>query len=89
MDTISSTFLTDALRLGSRIDARATTDFRPLRLRAVGPDTGSIEVCLGQTRILATVTASPQEPYSDRPAEGILTIVVDAGSESSYIKNAN
>ena len=83
MDAVSSAFITDALRLGSRLDARTPTDFRPLRLQTIGPDTGCIEACLGRTRILATVSAAPHEPYSDRPAEGILSIVVDAGSDSS------
>ncbi|KAI9009150.1 ribosomal protein S5 domain 2-type protein [Hyaloraphidium curvatum] len=65
------TFLLQALKEGYRLDGRAPDAARPLSL-SYGPDFGSVELSLGDTRVLATVTAEIIRPYPESPGDGQL-----------------
>ncbi len=69
-------FIVRALEKGVRVDGRRLLQARALSV-AFGSDLGSVEVALGETRVLAAVTAELVEPYPDRAAEGALQVFVD------------
>jgi exosome complex component RRP45 len=69
-------FIVRALEKGVRVDGRRLLQARALSV-AFGADLGSVEVALGETRVLAAVTAELVEPYPDRAAEGALQVFVD------------
>ncbi|CAM6021921.1 unnamed protein product [Sphagnum balticum] len=69
-------FIEAALRENQRIDGRTPFDFRRLVINfSKGDD--SAEVQLGQTRVLAVVSAQLVQPYPDRPNEGTLAIFTE------------
>ena len=69
-------FLVSALKEEQRVDGRRPFDSRRLKLR-FGPDDGVCEVQMGQTRVLAAVTAELVEPFPDRPNEGSIQFCVE------------
>jgi len=68
-------FIEAALRENQRIDGRTPFDFRRLVINFSKDD--SAEVQLGQTRVLAVVSAQLVQPYPDRPNEGTLAIFTE------------
>ncbi|KAH9545098.1 hypothetical protein CY35_12G031300 [Sphagnum magellanicum] len=69
-------FIEAALRENQRIDGRTPFDFRRLVINfSKGDD--SAEVQLGQTRVLAVVSAQLVQPYPDRPNEGTLAVFTE------------
>ncbi|KAL9253980.1 Exosome complex component RRP45B-like protein [Drosera capensis] len=68
------TFIESALLSEQRrIDARKPSEYRELIITFGGED-GSCEVQLGDTHVMAFVTAQLVKPYQDRRNEGTLTI---------------
>jgi exosome complex component RRP45 len=64
---------------GKRADGRELSQTRPLTM-VVGPANGHVECCLGNTRILAVVTATLEEPLPQRPTEGFFNVFVELSS---------
>ncbi|KAL6228339.1 hypothetical protein ACLB2K_002289 [Fragaria x ananassa] len=69
-------FIETALESGLRIDGRRPFDYRTVDIK-FGKDDGSAEVHLGQTHVMAFVTAQLVQPYRDRPNEGTLSIFTE------------
>ncbi|XP_057522913.1 exosome complex component RRP45B-like isoform X1 [Amaranthus tricolor] len=69
-------FIETALLKDLRVDGRRPFDYRRLTIK-FGRDDGSSEVQLGQTHIMAFVTAQLVQPYKDRPNEGSLAIYTE------------
>ena len=71
-------FVLNAIASGIRTDGRRLHELRPLAI-AFGADgaRGSVQVRLGETKVLATATAELIEPYPDRPTEGVLQFFVE------------
>ncbi|KOS19049.1 Exosome complex component RRP45 [Escovopsis weberi] len=72
------TFVQQAIAEGLRLDNRKPDEFRPLEL-SFGHEHGVAEVKLGKTRVLAKVSAEVTVPFSDRPFEGVFTIMSELG----------
>ncbi|VVA37774.1 PREDICTED: exosome [Prunus dulcis] len=69
-------FIETALLSDLRIDGRRPFDYRNLTIK-FGKDEGSAEVQLGQTHVMAFVTAQLIQPYRDRPNDGSLSIFTE------------
>ncbi|EXB93334.1 Exosome complex component rrp45 [Morus notabilis] len=69
-------FIETALLPALRIDGRRPFDYRNLTIN-FGKHDGSGEVQLGQTHVMAFVTAQLTQPYRDRPNEGSLSIFTE------------
>lgn len=77
-------FIMKALSEGLRVDGRRTHELRPISI-AFGTDgaKGSVQVRLGETKVLAVATADLVEPYPDRPTEGVLQFFVELSAMAS------
>ncbi|KAM0792216.1 hypothetical protein ACM66B_004912 [Microbotryomycetes sp. NB124-2] len=75
-------FLHKALSQGLRLDKRAQYDLRPIKL-SFGEELGWVECQLGQTRVVAQVSAEVVRPLPDRPYEGFLTISTEISPMAS------
>ena len=64
-------FMRKCLQEGLRIDGRRLNSFREVKID-FGLDPGSVEVCLGQTRVYATISCELGTPNPSRPNEGII-----------------
>ena len=73
LSTIEKDFMVNALELGLRTDGRQLTTVREMKLE-FGDKTGSIQVSLGKTRVLARVTHELGTPRLDKPNQGVLDI---------------
>ena len=60
----------DLILSGIRLDGRDPTQSRKLKTQQLAP--GKYEVALGNSLVLACVSASMATPYTDRPHEGFL-----------------
>ncbi|KAK4276263.1 hypothetical protein QN277_019231 [Acacia crassicarpa] len=69
-------FIETALLSELRVDGRRPFDYRKLTIK-FGREDGSSEVQLGQTHVMAFVTAQLVQPYRDRPNEGSLSIYTE------------
>ncbi|CAN6485794.1 unnamed protein product [Victoria cruziana] len=69
-------FIETALASDLRIDGRRPFDYRRLSIK-FGRNDGTAEVQLGQTHVMAFVTAQLIQPYRDRPNEGILSVFTE------------
>ncbi|XP_050140455.1 exosome complex component RRP45A-like isoform X1 [Malus sylvestris] len=69
-------FIETALLADLRADGRRPFDYRNLTIK-FGKDEGSAEVQLGQTHVMAIVTAQLVQPYRDRPNDGTLSIFTE------------
>ncbi|KAI4356623.1 hypothetical protein L6164_000632 [Bauhinia variegata] len=69
-------FIETALLSEVRVDGRRPFDYRKLTIK-FGGDDGSSEVQLGQTHVMAFVTAQLVQPYRDRQNEGTLSIFTE------------
>ncbi|XP_009374919.2 exosome complex component RRP45A isoform X2 [Pyrus x bretschneideri] len=69
-------FIETALLADLRADGRRPFDYRNLTVK-FGKDEGSAEVQLGQTHVMAIVTAQLVQPYRDRPNDGTLSIFTE------------
>ncbi|KMZ59696.1 Protein ECERIFERUM 7 [Zostera marina] len=66
-------FIETAILNDLRIDGRRPFNYRPLTIK-LGREDGSSEVHLGQTHVMAYVTAQLSQPYRDRPNEGSFSV---------------
>jgi len=71
-----SAFILRALEADLRVDGRTRTEVRPAAV-SFGKQLGSVEVHVGDTKVMAVATAELVEPYPDRPAEGMLQFFVE------------
>ncbi|WVZ75078.1 hypothetical protein U9M48_023169, partial [Paspalum notatum var. saurae] len=69
-------FIERALQSDLRVDGRNSFDFRTLKI-TFGREDGTSEVQLGETHVMAYVTAQLVQPYWDRPNEGTLAIFTE------------
>ncbi|KAL4612290.1 hypothetical protein ACB092_08G188100 [Castanea dentata] len=69
-------FIETALQSDLRIDGRRPFDFRNISIK-FSREEGSAEVQLGQTHVMAFVTAQLTQPYKDRPNEGTLSMFTE------------
>ncbi|WVZ62014.1 hypothetical protein U9M48_011809 [Paspalum notatum var. saurae] len=69
-------FIERVLQSDLRVDGRNSFDFRTLKI-TLGREDGMSEVQLGETRVMAYVTAQLVQPYRDRPNEGTLAIFTE------------
>ncbi|KAI9768136.1 MAG: hypothetical protein M1835_006947 [Candelina submexicana] len=75
-------FLLQALRENTRLDGRAFDAFRSLEL-SFGDEHGIADVKLGNTRVLARISASITAPFPDRKFDGIFTITTELSPMAS------
>jgi exosome complex component RRP45 len=71
-----SSFILQAIGDGLRVDGRRPLEPRELSV-AFGAEPGSVQVRLGDTKVLAVASAELIEPYADRPTEGMLQLFVE------------
>ncbi|KAM1342850.1 hypothetical protein ACFX2F_007117 [Malus domestica] len=69
-------FIETALLADLRADGRRPFDYRNLTIK-FGKEEGSAEVQLGQTHVMAIITAQLVQPYRDRPNDGTLSIFTE------------
>lgn len=77
-----SAFTLRALAAGLRVDGRRPREARALQVTC-GEREGSVEVRLGETKVMAVATAELVEPYADRPTEGQLLFFVELSPMAS------
>jgi exosome complex component RRP42 len=65
-----------SIKKGERIDGRGLTDYRPIEviLNPIIKASGSSLVKLGGTQVIAGVKLELEEPFPDRPGEGVLQV---------------
>ncbi|KAB2606196.1 protein RRP45A-like [Pyrus ussuriensis x Pyrus communis] len=69
-------FIETTLLADLRADGRRPFDYRNLTIK-FGKEEGSAEVQLGQTHVMAIITAQLVQPYRDRPNDGTLSIFTE------------
>ncbi|CAI9285296.1 unnamed protein product [Lactuca saligna] len=69
-------FIESALRSDLRVNGRRPFDYRKLSIIFRRED-GSLEIQLGQTRVMGFVTGQLVQPYQERPNEGTLAIYTE------------
>ena len=80
--TCEADFILRALEGGLRVDGRRALELRPVNI-SFGNVVGSVEVHIGDTKVMAVATAELVEPYPDRPAEGVLQFNVELSPMAS------
>lgn len=92
VSNLEKRFVLAALEGGSRLDERRITEFREVAFDFDESQRGHVTVHLGQSKVLAVVTATATRPYPERPAEGIVSYYVAISSlacgtyeEASYV----
>ena len=75
-------FIARAIEGGLRLDGRGRLEPRAPRI-AFGDRPGSVEVALGDTKVMAVATAELTAPFSDRPTEGLLAFYVELSPMAS------
>ncbi|GAA5824690.1 hypothetical protein JCM3770_000088 [Rhodotorula araucariae] len=75
-------FVHRCLRKGIRLDGRAMYDLRAVQL-SFGDDLGWVECRLGDTRVVAQVSAEIVKPLADRPYEGFLNLTTEISPMAS------
>lgn len=71
---VEKSFLISALEQKQRLDQRDFDAFRPISLSFNPEDFGQATVSIGDTKVLAQVSAEMAKPNPDRPQEGLLNI---------------
>ncbi|PVU93226.1 hypothetical protein BB561_003398 [Smittium simulii] len=69
-------FVLEALKSGYRIDGRGIYDYRNLEIKC-GEEAGSVQVQLGDSRVIAKTTIEVVKPAPERPSEGKFSVGVD------------
>ncbi|GAA5929486.1 hypothetical protein JCM3775_002354 [Rhodotorula graminis] len=80
-------FVHRCLRKGVRLDGRAMYDLRPVQL-TFGDELGWVECRLGDTRVVAQVSAEIVKPLADRPYEGFLNLTTEISPMASVAYEA-
>ncbi|EJT98069.1 ribosomal protein S5 domain 2-like protein [Dacryopinax primogenitus] len=66
-------FIFSAIQQGLRVDGRSPLQARKTTIR-FGNSLGWVECSIGETRVVAQISATVTRPYFDRPFEGIIVI---------------
>ncbi|KAG0666682.1 hypothetical protein C6P46_004349 [Rhodotorula mucilaginosa] len=82
-----SDFVHSCLRKGIRLDGRGMYDLRKVQLR-FSDQLGWVECRLGQTRVIAQVSAEVVKPLSDRPYEGFVNLTTEISPMASAVYEA-
>jgi exosome complex component RRP45 len=77
-------FVRSSLSSGLRLDGRGLLDVREVLLTFPPGTSGSAQVQLGSTRVMAVTTADLVAPFPDRPNEGALNLFVNFSPVSLY-----
>lgn len=89
LSTSESRFILSAAASGLRVDGRKTLEPRAVAVsfgadqNATFASQGSVQVRMGETKVLAVATAELIEPYPDRPTEGALQFFVELSPMAS------
>ncbi|KAI4094643.1 MAG: hypothetical protein LQ348_000715 [Seirophora lacunosa] len=75
-------FILEALRENVRLDGRALDAFRNIEL-SFGDEYGVADVQLGETRVLARISAAVTAPFPDRKFDGIFTVTTELSPMAS------
>lgn len=75
-------FIGKGIQEGLRLDGRSPDEFRNVQI-SFGTEFGSVYCCLGETRVLASISCQVTQPKSVRPQEGLLFINVEVGPMAS------
>uniref|UniRef100_A0A8R1DL30 Exosome complex component RRP45 n=2 Tax=Caenorhabditis japonica TaxID=281687 RepID=A0A8R1DL30_CAEJA len=75
--------ITEALKSGKRFDFRHLEEFREVRL-IVGAEVGTAICSIGNTKVMAAVSAHIAEPSPMRPHKGVINIDVDLSPMANY-----
>lgn len=73
----------EALKIGKRFDFRSLGEFRDVKL-VVGAEVGTAICTIGNTKVMAAVSAEIAEPSSMRPHKGVINIDVDLSPMANY-----
>lgn len=73
----------EALKSGKRFDFRSLEEFRDVKL-VVGAEVGTAICTIGNTKVMAAVSAEIAEPSSMRPHKGVINIDVDLSPMANY-----
>lgn len=74
---VEATFLQHALEAKKRLDQRDFDAYRQLSLSFHPSEFGQATAALGETKVLAQVSADLSKPHPDRPQEGLLTVTCE------------
>lgn len=66
-------FIQNAIKEGTRVDARGINDFRKIKI-TTGPSLGTAIVLVGQTRVISHVSCEIVRPSSSSANEGTVSI---------------
>lgn len=67
-------FVLDALKENTRLDGRKLLDMRNVEIQIFPDEYGHVDVKLGKTEVACKISASIEQPYKDRPFEGLFQI---------------
>ncbi|QNP97259.1 ribosomal protein S5 domain 2-type protein [Yarrowia lipolytica] len=81
-------FLTEALKVGKRLDGRSMEEQRPMEV-TFGSQFGHVELTMGKTKVVVRISAEITKPNERRPFEGIFVVHTDIGSMASPIFENN
>lgn len=86
-----STYILEALKLGIRLDGRATNAIREPIIELSPTEYGLVKVQWGNTRLAVRVSAHVSQPYEDRPFEGLFSIncVISSMASQKYDNSKN
>ena len=73
LSNVERDFMRSALELGLRIDGRKLNTMREMKIE-FGSKTGTVEVALGKTRVLARAIHELTTPRRDKRNEGVINI---------------
>ncbi|CAP34537.1 Protein CBR-EXOS-9 [Caenorhabditis briggsae] len=76
LTTCEKEVILEALKSGKRFDFRGLEEFRGVKL-VVGSEIGTAICTIGNTKVIAAVSAQIAEPSSMRPHKGVIIIDVD------------
>lgn len=84
LSSSEAAFILRAADAGVRCDGRGRLEPRPVAI-SFGAEgaAGSVQVRLGETKVLAVATAELVAPYQDRPTEGVLQFFVELSPMAS------
>ncbi|CEP21938.1 unnamed protein product [Cyberlindnera jadinii] len=75
-------FIIDALTQGVRTDGRKLDEYRDVKI-SLGSQYGSVDVTMGETRVLCRISSEIVAPYEDRPFEGLFTVSTEISPMAS------
>lgn len=83
LTTCEKNVVLEALKSGKRFDFRGLEEFRDVKL-VVGSEVGTAICTIGNTKVIAAVSAQIAEPSSMRPQKGVINIDVDLSPMANF-----